>query len=250
MKAIILAAGKGERLYPLTRNTPKSLLEIGNGITLIENQLMSLEKGGIKDVVLVLGYRADQVEAKIKTFNESSCNLTTLFNPFYDISNNLISLWIATSQMNEDFVIINGDDIFLPEIIRNMLEFTANKEICMAIDRKDVYELEDMKVIIKDERVVMVGKQIALNEANGESIGIMRVIGKSRKLFVKTLFEMVRKVENRDKFYLSVFQQIIDIGWPVYHLEVDQEDWGEVDLHCDLEMVRSNVKAFTKTWNF
>ncbi|MBT5420035.1 MAG: NTP transferase domain-containing protein, partial [Candidatus Cloacimonetes bacterium] len=65
MKAIILAAGKGTRMFPLTKNTPKSLLDIGQGLTLLETQLHSLQEAGITNIVLVVGYRAEQIEAKI-----------------------------------------------------------------------------------------------------------------------------------------------------------------------------------------
>ncbi len=55
MRAIIIAAGKGTRLYPLTKNTPKSLLEIGNGLTLLESQLHSLKENEIKDITIIIG---------------------------------------------------------------------------------------------------------------------------------------------------------------------------------------------------
>ncbi|MEM3449658.1 MAG: sugar phosphate nucleotidyltransferase, partial [Nitrososphaerota archaeon] len=148
MRAIILAAGKGERLYPLTRNTPKSLLEIGNGITLLENQIMALSKNGVKDIILVVGYKAEQIEAKIRDVGDFNCNIETIYNPFYEISNNLISLWLATPKMDDDFLIINGDNVFVPEVIQKLLNVDNKKEICFLIDRKELYNEEDMKIII------------------------------------------------------------------------------------------------------
>jgi choline kinase len=249
LKAIILAAGKGERLYPLTRNTPKSLLEIGSGITLLENQLMSLTKGGVDEVTLVVGYKAEQIEAKIKDFKEISCTLKAIYNPFYDISNNMISLWFAASEMDEDFLIVNGDDVFGPAVIKGLIDVAQDREICMIIDKKKVYDQEDMKVIIVKDKIKRIGKDIDPKEANGESVGIMRLLGKSRQFFKKVLCEMVRDEKNRNVFYLSVFQQIIDMGWPVYYFEIKPDEWAEVDFHPDLDLVRSHVNAFTKSWN-
>ena len=120
MKAIILAAGKGERLWPLTRNMPKSLLEIGNGITMLENQILCLSESGIKEVFIVVGYRAEQIEAKIKHLIEFNCEIKTIYNPFFDISNNLHSLWFAKEVMFEDFIIINGDDVLIPKVIKGL----------------------------------------------------------------------------------------------------------------------------------
>ena len=67
MRIIILAAGKGTRAMPLTRNTPKSLLDIGNGVTLLEKQLEDIQKSKVIDeIVLIIGHLAEQIEAKIK----------------------------------------------------------------------------------------------------------------------------------------------------------------------------------------
>ena len=100
MNVIILAAGKGERLFPLTKNTPKSLLEIKDGVTLLELQLRNISKCGIKDVSIVTGYLAEQIEAKIKAYSANfNLNVNIIYNPFYNTSNNLISLLMAKYKM-------------------------------------------------------------------------------------------------------------------------------------------------------
>ena len=97
MKLIILAAGKGERLWPLTKNTPKPLLDLGNGNTLLEEQLERVQSSGVIDeVVLVTGYLSEQIEAKLRTMMATApIRIKTLYNPFYDVANNLASLWLA-----------------------------------------------------------------------------------------------------------------------------------------------------------
>jgi hypothetical protein len=102
MRAIIIAAGKGTRLYPLTKNTPKSLIEVGNGITMLESQLHSLKENGIKDITIIVGYKAEQIEAKIKKY-ANDFNINTVYNPFYETSNNLISVWMARHFMQGGF---------------------------------------------------------------------------------------------------------------------------------------------------
>ena len=111
MKIIILAAGKGERLYPLTKNTPKPLIDLGDGETLLEKQLKSLSESQVIDeVVIVIGYLYEQFESKLKNF-DTSMKISTLYNPFYEMSNNLITLWLSKYEMNQDFLISNGDNL-------------------------------------------------------------------------------------------------------------------------------------------
>ncbi len=238
MRAIIIAAGKGTRLYPLTKNTPKSLLEIGNGLTLLESQLESLKENKIKDVTIIVGYRAEQIEAKIKKYEEDF-NISTVFNPFYDVSNNLISVWMTRHFMNEDFITINGDDIFNASIIKNLLESKEN--ITMVMDQKENYDEDDMKIVHANGLVKKVGKDVPMQEANGESVGIIKFSGMGTKIYIDILEEMVRIEENKNVFYLKAIQQIINKGYPVHFSECKENEWGELDFHPDLLFIREYV---------
>lgn len=239
MRAILISAGKGERLYPLTKNTPKSLLEVGNGLTLLETQLHSLAENNIKDIVIIVGYKAEQIEAKIKHY-QGDMNITTVFNPFYDCSNNLLSVWMARNYMDSDFISINGDDIFSPTVIENLLK--SKEDITMVIDEKPEYDDDDMKVVHHNHCILEVSKKIEKDRANGESIGMIKFSNKGTKIYTSILEEMVRDPENRNAFYLKAIQRIIDKGFKVHYSVCKEEDWGEIDFHPDLELIRSYLK--------
>jgi L-glutamine-phosphate cytidylyltransferase len=239
MRAIIIAAGKGTRLYPLTKNTPKSLIEVGNGITMLESQLHSLKENGIKDVTIIVGYKAEQIEAKIKKY-ANDFNINTVYNPFYETSNNLISVWMAKHFMREDFITINGDDIFKPVVIENLLKSEAS--ITMVIDEKPGYDDDDMKVVHKNGLVLQVSKKISAEEANGESVGIIKFTGKGRQIYIDTLEEMVRDEENMNAFYLKAIQQIINKGYHVNFSMCKADDWGELDFHPDLVLIKQYLR--------
>jgi L-glutamine-phosphate cytidylyltransferase len=236
MKAILISAGKGERLYPLTKNTPKSLLEVGNGLTLLETQLHSLSENKIKDIVIIVGYKAEQIEAKVKDYQEK-LNITTVFNPFFDISNNLLSVWMGRYYMQDDFISINGDDIFSPIVVENLLK--SKHDITMVIDEKEEYDDDDMKVIHKDGQILEVSKKIDSKKANGESIGMIKFMNKGPKIYTNMLEEMVRNPENRNVFYLKAIQQIIDKGFKVNYSLCKETDWSELDFHPDLKLIRT-----------
>ncbi|MFO7897184.1 MAG: phosphocholine cytidylyltransferase family protein [Candidatus Cloacimonadales bacterium] len=238
MKAIIIAAGKGTRLYPFTKNTPKSLLDIGQGLTLLETQLHALQEAGITDIVIIVGYRAEQIEAKVKDY-EADFNITTVYNPFYETSNNLISVWMAKEHMKDEFITINGDDIFDSSVICNLLKSKEN--ITMVTDIKAEYDSDDMKIVSQNGQVKAVSKKIDLKQANGESVGIIKFSGHGPQIYRDILDEMVRDPENMNQFYLKAIQKIIDKGFPVHMSVCSEEDWGEIDFHPDLKLIRQYV---------
>ncbi|HDZ85246.1 MAG TPA: CTP--phosphocholine cytidylyltransferase, partial [Candidatus Moranbacteria bacterium] len=85
MRAIILTAGKGNRLYPLTKNTPKCLLKIFNGHSILESQVNLFREYEIDEIVIVTGFLAHQIEQFVELY--SDIPIITVHNPFYLISN-------------------------------------------------------------------------------------------------------------------------------------------------------------------
>ncbi|MCK7537618.1 MAG: hypothetical protein MZV63_45030, partial [Marinilabiliales bacterium] len=102
--------------------------------------------------------------------------------------------------MQDDFISINGDDIFSPIVLENLLK--SKHDITMVIDQKDEYDEDDMKVIHKDGTILEVSKKIDSKKANGESIGMIKFINKGPKIYTDMLEQMVGDPENRNVFYL------------------------------------------------
>ena len=105
-RAIILAAGKGSRLLPLTADRPKCLIEL-NGRSLLEWQLDCLFEAGIAEMVVVTGFRPDLVEAALEARGPDRGSVATLFNPFFHVADNLGSAWMALSAMDREFLLLN-----------------------------------------------------------------------------------------------------------------------------------------------
>ena len=238
MKAIIIAAGAGTRLYPITKDIPKSLVDVGQGLTLLETQLHSLQECGIRDIVMIIGYRARQIEAKLDEFR-SDFNIETVYNPFFETSNNLVSVWMARHHFADEFITINGDDIFDASVIKTLME--SPHPITMVTDVKAAYDEDDMKIITENGLVKRVSKKIALDQATGESVGIIRFCDSGPQIYTQMLETMVRIPKNMNVFYLKAIQEIIDAGHEVHFSKCESSDWGEIDFHPDLEMIRQYV---------
>lgn len=238
MKAIIIAAGTGTRLYPITKDIPKSLVDVGQGLTLLETQLYSLKECGIKDIVMIIGYRAEQIESKLNEYR-SDFNIEIVYNPFFESSNNLVSVWMARHCFSDEFITINGDDIFDACVIRDLMQSTH--PITMVTDIKDHYDEDDMKIISDDGLVKRVSKKVPIEAANGESVGIIKFCESGPGIYTDMLESMVREPENLNVFYLKAIQNIIDAGHEVHFSQCDPNDWGEIDFHPDLEMIREYV---------
>lgn len=247
----MLSAGKGTRMLPLTMNTPKCLLDLGLGTTVLEHQLKTIleynetAKNKIWEIVIVVGYLAEQIEAKLNKYNKM-IKIKTIYNPFYDVSNNMMSLWMAIPEMNDEFVLINGDNVFNTKVLQTICDPKIDEGICMVVDKRDEYDEDDMKVVLKKNKVVKVSKKIPPKESNGESVGIIRFQDGGISTIKKVLREMVRDIECRNVFYLQALQRIMDDDRPVKYAMIDVNDWAEIDFHNDLDVVQNQVQEDIK----
>ena len=98
MRAIVLSAGQGRRLLPLTERKPKCLLEVGDR-TLLELQLRALARCGVEHATVVVGFGAEHVEEFLEACPIPGMKVEALFNPFYVASDNLATCWIARVAM-------------------------------------------------------------------------------------------------------------------------------------------------------
>src|SRR5262245_29687369 len=121
MKAVILSAGQGSRLLPLTAERPKCLLLLGPK-SLIEWQIDVLSRCGVDDIVVVVGFRAVLVETLLGKLERPGLRLRTLFNPFYNVADNLGSCWLARHEMAGDFLLLNGDTLFETAVLQRLLQ--------------------------------------------------------------------------------------------------------------------------------
>lgn len=231
-KAIILSAGKGSRLHPLTDDQPKCLLEF-SGKSLLEWQLDALEASGIGEVVVVTGFRDDLVEAVAAR----RTGVRTLFNPFYHVADNLGSVWMARGEFDRDTLLMNGDTLVSTALLAKVLSADGGA-ITVTVDEKDDYDADDMKVLRDGARLLRIGKALEPGEYNAESIGVLAFRGDGGRIFIDQVERMMRTSEGTRRWYLRAIDAIAP-HHEVRTVSISGEQWQEVDFPEDLDKARS-----------
>ena len=249
MKAIILSAGQGKRLLPLTATTPKCLLAVDGSRPALEIQLRALAACGIQHVTVMVGFGADQVEDFIADFLTRrplpEIAVTTRFNPFFAVSNNLATCWTAIPEMTEDFVLLNGDTLFEPAVLERLLRAPL-APITLAIDRKPSYDDDDMKVSIRHERsLAAVGKTLPPAVVHGESIGLMTFRATGVNAFQAAVEKAMRDPTSLQRWYLSVIDSMADSSNSVEVASIEGLWWAETDTPEDLAQVRTHFSRLS-----
>lgn len=243
-KAIILSAGQGSRLGHLTTDQPKCLIEF-NGRSLLDRQLDALSANGIDDVVVVTGFRDDQIEAALKRRGDTGPNVRTVYNPFYKVADNLGSLFVAREEIAGDVLVWNGDTLVSEELMARVVSNDAQDGICVTIDRKDGYDEDDMKVVVDDAgRLHAIGKRLDMSTVNAESIGLLAFRGAGAQTFRHAIERAIRTAEGTTIWYLRVIHQIAQEA-PVWTLDIKGHEWGEVDFPEDV----AAADALTARWD-
>lgn len=241
MKAIILAAGTGSRLYPYTQYIPKCLLDLG-GTTILEEQINHIRDCGINEVVIVVGFGFEKVENFLRNYDGLGMQIKTLYNPFYQTTNSLVSLWIARSEMDEDIVVMNGDDVFEIDVLDKLLSIREEK-ICLPIKKKFSYDSEDMKVIVNNERILKISKCIE-NNISAESVGIRVFRDTGVELVKRAIEEELRTPGAETKWYISSIHRLINKGYKIRALDIEDLFWMDVDYPADLFKARNESDRF------
>lgn len=222
MKAVILAAGAGKRLFPLTERKPKALLEV-NGKPLLSYQLKYLQKYlDLQDVHIIVGHCGEL----IKEFTHS-CRIIN--NLRYRDTNNIYSLWLIKDFIDEEFLLINSDVVFHEKILNELIE--SSYENAISIESGQQLSAEEMKVLLKENILTAIGKDIDPTKATGEYIGLAKFSRQGSKILFSKISEMVAK-GGVNKWYEAAFAEIAGTV-DIYGISTNSLPWAEIDTLSD-----------------
>jgi mitochondrial fission protein ELM1/choline kinase len=240
MKALVLSAGQGRRLLPLTADEPKCLLPVDGDACVLELQLRALARGGVDHATVVVGFGAERVRRLLDALSIPDLSVETIYNPFYAVSDNLATCWLARQRMDGDFLLLNGDTLFEDRLLRRVLE-DDSAPISVAIDHKEVCDDDDMKVCVDETgRLLAISKTLDPRRVNGESIGLICFRGSGPKSFSEALERGMRRESGIDEWYLSAIDELAR-EMVVQTTSVRGLWWREIDSPDDLEEVRRSL---------
>ena len=254
-KALIIAAGLGSRLKKHTENLPKCMLDFG-GKTLLQRQLDSYKKNGIKDISLIRGYKKEKINYKgIKYFE----------NTDYKNNNILNSIFYAEKIINGNIIISYSDILFDTSVVERTLN--SNHDISVVVDidwrgyyvgRKDhpISEAENV-IFNSNNEVEKIGKiNTGKEEVHGEFIGMIKLSNRGTEIFKEHFHRLKQIYWNKpfqrakifQKAYLTDFiQELVDIGIKV-HCVIIESGWKEIDTVEDYKKAIAGFnKKFTKS---
>ena len=237
IKAIILAAGVGSRIRPLTDNCPKSLLKIGDH-TILQMMVSHLQACGINDVIFVLGYLQDQIKDYVKA-NFPDLNAQFVTNERYEQTNTGYSLMLTEPFVKDcDFIKFDADVVFDQEILRKLIVSEAAN--CLCIDKDINLDAEEIKVIVDEQnKVLKASKEVAPQDAIGESIGIEKISKATGKLLLTELKLMMNDPENHQAYYEAAYERLIEKNVIFNTLDITGLKWTEIDTQADFSLAKS-----------
>lgn len=226
MKALILAAGLGTRLAPITNDKPKSLVPV-NGTPIIIKQIDNLLKNGIADITVISGYKSEILEKEV---HKPYPDIHIVESVNYATTNNMYSAYLGRNAMaGNDFLMMNADVFYDATVIEALLQCKSENAVVVDIG---TYMEESMKVVEKDGRLVKISKEITKDEALGASIDVYKFSVGGGAAFFKKCAEYI---EDKNKLKLwsevalnDIFKEVVFHACPL------KGKWLEIDNHDDL----------------
>jgi choline kinase len=229
--AVVLVAGIGSRLRPLTDDRPKALVSVGPE-TVLGRAVRLLSAYGVRKLVLATGYREDALRAALAS---APLEVAYCRNPRFDSTQNSVSLALCRDAVGDSgFFKLDGDVVFQTEVLSRL--DASDAPLAVAIDSTRRADAEAMKVrLAEGGRIAEFGKGISLEAAAGESIGIERIARSA----TRPLFEALTGTSRTDLYYEDVYSELIARGaLGAQAIEVGDLPWTEIDTPEDLSKAR------------
>ncbi|MBB5218431.1 phosphocholine cytidylyltransferase family protein [Treponema rectale] len=246
MQAMILAAGTGSRLRPLTNEVPKCMVKV-NGVPMIERAIDALVAAGIKKLIIGLGYKSEVLKDFIRnTFDEKRLNGMQIEfgeNPDYEKTNNIYSLYLLKDFFKaDDTLLLESDLVYKPEIIKSLVE---NKEKNLAVVSHWEDWMDGTVTLLNDSDEItnfIVKKNQKQEDKNSyyKTVNIYKFSKEFTNTYYLPFLETFMNVFGKNSYYETCLKFIAETDPSLLKgFKIDQSVWYEVDNADDLKVAES-----------
>lgn len=231
MTYIILSAGKGVKLQPLTLNHPKSLYKLDDKTTILQRLVRKIRKYDAEaEIVVVVGYMYKQIKKELE-----DDNVKFVHNPFYSVTSSMGSLWFAKDYLQrENITIINGDIVASDKLLQDVVcQYTDFPYVLLDSTHKDTNKYN---VQVQGELVCVMSKN--LTEFLGNYASITKLDAVSSRFLLEQLNQMVNEEMYTLFFEDALVQMIFQMNFELYYKDIKDYKWTEVDCVDDLLKAR------------
>lgn len=233
MQLVILSAGIGSRLKPLTDNVPKCLVEV-KGKPILQHQIdLFLNNQKISQIIIVIGYKPNIVRKFIQEIYNNNSKILIIENEDFLSTNNMYSLFLTRDHIQGKFLLINGDVILDARIIDGFLLFSHQDAIAVDVGQ---YNEESMKVIEKEGLLVDIAKTIQKEKALGCSIDFYKFSEKGAKIFFNKIEDFIISRKKTKLWTELAIQELLNSATlKMKAFDIQGKFWYEIDTFEDLK---------------
>ena len=229
MKYIFLVAGKGTRLHPLTLKHPKSMYKLDENTTLLQRMVSVIKKHDLEaDVVVVTGHMHKNIESQLE-------GVTFVYNPFYEVTNSIASLWFAQEHLEaENIVLIDGDIVMSNDLVRDVM--CRPVKTPMVLVDSSIKTDGDYNVEVSGDQVLVMSKDLV--SYYGEYAGVTKLNYSSAKLLREEINNMIEEGCYDQWYENALVQLIFKNNFKLYYSDISNYEWTEVDSVNDLLLAK------------
>lgn len=231
MTYIILSAGKGAKLQPLTLNHPKSLYKLDDKTTILQRLVRMIRKFDAEaEIVVVVGYMYKQIQRELE-----DDNVKFVHNPFYSVTSSMGSIWFAKDLLQrENVTIINGDIVTSDELLQDVICQHTDYP-CVLLDSTHC-DANKYNVQVQGEMVCVMSKN--LTEFMGNYASVTKLDAVSARFLLEQLNQMVNEEMYNLFFEDALVQMVFQKNFELYYRDIKEYKWTEVDCVDDLLKAR------------
>lgn len=227
MTYIILVAGQGKKLQPLTLNHPKSLYKLDPNTTVLQRLVRSIRQyDKDAEIVVVVGFMYKHVKKELEDEN-----VKYVFNPFFAVTSSMGSMWFASRYLQrENITIINGDIVMCDSLMSDVI--CAHTDYPFVLVDSVLKNEEKYNVQVQDDKVCVMSRN--LTEYFGNYVGVTKLDAVSSRFLLEQMEQMVSEGMYNLFFEDALVQMIFDKSFELFYKDIKDYQWTEVDRVDDL----------------